>query len=73
VGRGAFESGKIQIEAERESALSGLSYQLQYQTNLTQNAWINLGNPFAASAGTLTTNDVAPSDPQRFYRLQVLP
>lgn len=55
------------------TTMSGLVYQLQYKTNLMQNAWINLGSPITASGGTLTTTDVAPTDKQRFYRLQVLP
>jgi hypothetical protein len=55
------------------STMTGLNYQLQYRTNLTQNGWINLGSPFTASGGILTTNDISPADPQRFYRLQVLP
>lgn len=55
------------------TTMAGLAYQLQYQTNLNQNNWINLGGPITASGGILTTNDVSPSDPQRFYRLQLLP
>jgi hypothetical protein len=55
------------------STMTGLNYQLQYQTNLTQNNWINLGGSIPASGGILTTNDVSPADPQRFYRLQLLP
>ena len=53
--------------------MANLAYQLQYKTNLTQTGWINLGNPITASGGILSTNDVPPADPQRFYRLQVLP
>jgi len=55
------------------STMTGLNYLLQYQTNLTQNNWINLGGSIPASGGILTTNDVSPADPQRFYRLQLLP
>ena len=55
------------------NTLAGLAYQLQYKTNLTQANWINLGNPGAATGATATTADVAPADPQRFYRLIVLP
>jgi len=55
------------------STMTGLNYQLQYRTNLTQNGWINLGGSIPASGGILTTNDVSPADPQRFYRLQLLP
>ncbi|MFZ0828912.1 MAG: kelch repeat-containing protein [Verrucomicrobiia bacterium] len=54
------------------TTMAGLAYQLQYKTNLNQTGWINLGNPLTASGGIIATNDVS-ADPQRFYRLQVLP
>jgi len=53
------------------SALSGLSYQLQYTTNLSQPNWINLGGPQTSTAGTLTLQDTngISSSPSRFYRI----
>ena len=55
------------------NAMAGPTYQLQYTTNLTQSSWINLGNAINGTNGTVTATDVSPSDPQRFYRLQMLP
>jgi hypothetical protein len=55
------------------NAMAGPAYQLQYETNLTQNAWINLGNAINGTNGTVTATDISPADPQRFYRLQMLP
>jgi len=55
------------------STMAGLNYQLQYRTNLSQGRWSNLGDAVTASGGTLTTTNVSPADPQRFYRLQMLP
>jgi hypothetical protein len=55
------------------NALAGLAYQLQYKTNLIQATWVNLGSPVVASGVTATTSDPAPADPQRFYRLMLLP
>ncbi|HUE36858.1 MAG TPA: hypothetical protein VMO20_05660, partial [Candidatus Acidoferrum sp.] len=53
------------------SAIPGLTYQLQYSSNLAQNAWSNLGSPITAVGGTISTTDPSPSGPQRFYRIAV--
>ena len=55
------------------SAMNGLAYQLQYTTNLTQDSWVNVGNPVNASGGTASTPNPTPSNPMRFYRLILLP
>jgi hypothetical protein len=55
------------------SALSGLVYQMQYKTNLTQASWVNLGSAITASNSVVTATDSPGTDPQRFYRLLVLP
>jgi hypothetical protein len=55
------------------SAFSGIQYQVQYQTNLTQTNWINLGSPVTATNGTLTGSDVITSGPQRYYRIELAP
>ncbi|HXR47688.1 MAG TPA: kelch repeat-containing protein [Candidatus Limnocylindrales bacterium] len=55
------------------TAISGLSYQLQYKTNLIQTSWINLGGVINATTNTVTATDAAPTDPQRFYRIEMLP
>ena len=55
------------------SALSGQTYQLQYKTNLNQANWINLGSPIAATNFIMSASDTVGPDPQRFYRIEVLP
>jgi hypothetical protein len=54
--------------------MAGLVYQVQYETNLLQTNWINLGKPLIATNGNLTISDTnaISSSPQRFYRLQLL-
>jgi hypothetical protein len=56
-------------------AATGLSYQVQYKTNLLQSNWINLGAPLVATNGSLSVSDSGLSNPtkQRFYRFVVLP
>ena len=56
------------------NALTGVRYQVEYNTNLVQGNWINLGNPITASGNTVTVTDTnaITSSPQRYYRLQVL-
>jgi hypothetical protein len=55
------------------SAVAGQPYQLQYKTNLSQTVWTNLGAVITATDATVTVSDDGLSDPQRFYRLVVLP
>jgi subtilase family serine protease len=55
------------------TALTGLPYQLQYRTNLTQGSWINLGSVVTATNMVMTIPDVPGSDPQRYYRIQWTP
>ena len=43
-------------------------YQVQYNTNLTQTGWLNLGNPATASGTNLSTNDLI-TNMLRFYRV----
>ena len=54
---------------------TGLTYQVQYTTNLAQANWINLGKPLIATTDILTVSDTnaISSSPQRFYRLTVSP
>jgi len=56
------------------NALTGVKYQVQYNTNLVQGNWTNLGNPIIAAGNTVTVSDTnaIASSPQRYYRLQVL-
>ncbi len=54
------------------NAVPGSVYQLQYNTNLLQTNWINLGGALTAADTTLSVTNLMGPDPQRFYRLQVL-
>jgi hypothetical protein len=54
------------------SALAGRTYQLQYKTNLNQTNWINLTNLTATNSIATASESIA-SDPQRFYRVVLLP
>ncbi len=55
-------------------SLTNKSYQVQYQSALTTNAWTALGSP---TPGNGTTNciwdTVPPGEPQRFYRVIAVP
>ena len=57
------------------SAVSGLTYQVQYNTNLGGTNWINLGSPQVATNGSMSFSDTRGfnSSPQGFYRVIVLP
>jgi hypothetical protein len=55
------------------SAVAGQAYQLQYQTNLTQANWNNVGGPITATNSTLAASDAIGPDPQRFYRVVLWP
>jgi len=54
-------------------ALSNLTYQLQYTTNLVAPNWIDLGSPIPATNSSVSTTDAVGSDEQRFYRVRLLP
>jgi hypothetical protein len=55
------------------SAVPGFSYQVQYATNLSTPHWLNLGGPIAATNTSSWMVDPINPEPQRFYRLIVLP
>jgi len=55
------------------SAVSNVSYQLQYATNLVAAAWIDLGSPITASNNVLSATDDAGADGPRFYRVRLWP
>ncbi len=54
-------------------AVTGRVYQLQYKTNLIQTNWIDLGGSIMATNATMSAVDAEASDPQRFYRIVLLP
>jgi hypothetical protein len=53
-------------------ALAGLSYQVQYKTNLVQSTWANLGIPITATNSLASFSDSS-SDQSRFYRILISP
>jgi endoglucanase len=52
------------------SGYSGFYYQVQYKNNLTNRAWIPLGNPVLGNNSLLTVNDLS-GQSTRFYRVQM--
>ena len=53
---------------------SNKQYQVQYQSALTTNAWLNLGSPLPGTGTINCVNDpIARGTPQRFYRVLALP
>ena len=55
------------------TALPGAQYQAQSKTNLTQTNWSNLSSVITATMNPMTfSNNIGP-DPQRFYRVVLLP
>ena len=54
-------------------AQAGLTYQVQFKTNLLQAAWLNLGSPMPATNTVVPFVDLSATNDQRFYRVKVLP
>ena len=56
------------------NAVSNRTYQVQYRSALTTNAWMDLGSPVVGNGSTrCLTDKVPPEQPQRFYRVLTLP
>jgi len=55
------------------SAVSNLSYQLQYSTNLDQTNWVSLGGAITASNNFIAVTNITPAGPAAFYRFTVAP
>ena len=55
------------------TALAGLSYQVQYATNLLQTNWINNGAAVTATTNSVTLPETVGPDTARFYRVELLP
>jgi endoglucanase len=51
------------------TGFSGYYYQVEYKNNLTDPAWIPLGNPILGNNSVLTVNDL--SGNARFYRIEM--
>jgi uncharacterized repeat protein (TIGR03803 family) len=54
-------------------ALAGRSYQLQFAIDLAQTNWNNSGGTITATNNVITALETAGPDPQRFYRVVLLP
>jgi len=54
-------------------ALTRRSYQLQFNTNLTQTNWSNTGGLITATNSTASASDTIGADSQRFYRVVLSP
>ena len=52
---------------------AGSAYQLQFKSDVNAGNWVNLGSPILATGWTLNATDSVANDPQRFYRVVVLP
>jgi hypothetical protein len=55
------------------SSISGVSYRLEYKTNLDDLEWIILPGDVTASGETAAKTDVLAEDEERYYRVRVLP
>jgi uncharacterized repeat protein (TIGR03803 family) len=54
-------------------AVAGRTYQLQTEVDVVQGVWTNSGPSITATNVTATGSDTIAADPQRFYRLVLLP
>jgi streptogramin lyase len=54
-------------------AQAGLTYQVQFKTNLLQAAWFNLGSSILATNTVMPFVDTSATNDQRFYRVMVMP
>jgi uncharacterized repeat protein (TIGR03803 family) len=55
------------------STVTGLMYQMRYRTNLNQTNWDDVGGPVTAAGITTTASYLIGPEPQRFYRVVLLP
>jgi uncharacterized repeat protein (TIGR03803 family) len=55
------------------TAVAGQTYQLEFNPNLDPTNWTALGNPTTATNGLMSMTDTGVRDPQRFYRVLLMP
>lgn len=55
------------------SATEEDKYQLQCNSDLGSTNWINLGSILIATNSAVTASEIVGSEPQRFYRVVLLP
>ena len=57
----------------RWGAVAGRSYRVQYTSSLAEPVWSVLGSDVTANGSTATQADVTSSQPERYYRVVLLP
>jgi uncharacterized repeat protein (TIGR03803 family) len=65
----AWRNGRVVLTW---SAAPGQGYRVQYKDNLSQTAWLDLGNPITATNVTAASSDVT-TNRARFYRVRLYP
>jgi hypothetical protein len=55
------------------NGMTGQMYQVQYTTNLAPANWMNFGGTIPGVNGTMTASNLLGAEPQRYYRLVLLP
>jgi hypothetical protein len=63
-------NGKVQLSF---TVQPGFTYQLEYKDDLSDAGWLPLGLPVMAETAALVIEDEISGQPQRFYRLAVIP
>jgi hypothetical protein len=52
--------------------VAGQTYQLEYKNNLSDPAWVPVGNPVTGAGGTLALTNNSGGSPQRFFHLRLV-
>jgi NHL repeat len=60
------------VFAFRWTATPGLTYQVEYTSDVNSSNWMNLGDPITATDLMMGASDVIGSNMRRFYRVQLL-
>ncbi|MGC9940465.1 MAG: protease pro-enzyme activation domain-containing protein [Verrucomicrobiota bacterium] len=55
------------------SGIANVSYQIQSSTSLVEPNWTNMASPITATGSTVTTMEPTGAEPQRYYRVILLP
>jgi hypothetical protein len=55
------------------STIPGRQYQVQFKNRLEDATWSDLGPPVTATSVSTTLSDAIGTNPQRFYRVGLLP
>ena len=55
------------------NSVTGITYQVQYTTNLITASWLNFGNAITATNACVSESNGIGADSQRFYRVLRLP